>query len=206
MESFRSMPLGARIEHIDKMRKRRKKMMKENKTQNMDAFNFFFNNKETIPLPSAAVNLIQPKLRRSKTSLNRSFDNIKSVKRQSSIATFKTPIFRRNTIAPSSKSSGNRLQSQERLKLDETFSQISEQDSMVSQSISEDDDEESFLQLTKSKKDSNKLDTQIQKQQTIKKSIPNPPLLNQPSSPGFQGFRSPTLRVNVNLLSAVREK
>ena len=171
MDNFISMPLGARIDHIDKMRKRRKKQMKDKKTQNMDAFNFFFNNKEEISLPTATVNLIQPKLRQSKTSLNRSFDGIKSVKRQSSMSTMKTPIFRRNTLAPSrsDKSSENLKQNQERLKLDDTFSQISEQDSITSQSVSEVDDEESFLQLTKGLKDPNKLDPQIQKQKTIKK-------------------------------------
>ena len=58
MDNFRNMPLGARIDHIDKMRKRRKKQLKDNKTQNMDAFNFFFNNKEEITLPAATINLI----------------------------------------------------------------------------------------------------------------------------------------------------
>ena len=59
MENYKNMPLGARIEHIEKMRKRRKRqMMKDKKSQNMEAFNFFFNNKKEIPSVAAAVNLI----------------------------------------------------------------------------------------------------------------------------------------------------
>ena len=42
----------------------------------MDAFNFFFNNKKQVPIPAAAAILLKPKIRQSKTSLNRSFENI----------------------------------------------------------------------------------------------------------------------------------
>ena len=44
MENYKNMPLGERIAHIEKMRKRRKRQNKDKNAEN-DAFTFFFNNK-----------------------------------------------------------------------------------------------------------------------------------------------------------------
>ena len=43
MENLATLPFGARMEELDKMRKRRKKMLKDAKKDGNDAFNYFFN-------------------------------------------------------------------------------------------------------------------------------------------------------------------
>ena len=52
-----ALPFGARMEEMDKMRKRRKRMLKQANSMD-DAFGYFFNKKNTVKLPDKIVETI----------------------------------------------------------------------------------------------------------------------------------------------------
>ena len=58
MSNVAALPFGARMEELDKMRKRRKKMLKQANSLDVSAFGYFFNKKNTVRLPDKIVETI----------------------------------------------------------------------------------------------------------------------------------------------------
>ena len=74
------MPFGARIDELEKMRKRRKKQIKDQTATDGEAFNFFFHKKSPIPQPRVPEPKAQTNspLKRGQTERRGSFEKIGS--------------------------------------------------------------------------------------------------------------------------------
>ena len=78
---IQNMAFGQRIDELEKLRKRRKRLIKKNKSSNMDAFSFFFNKNKYVPNSPGLQKAMELHKRRGSPSvsaknLNKSFEKV----------------------------------------------------------------------------------------------------------------------------------